>query len=152
MLGFTYGEATGGAHAGMQHDDAPDSSAGRAEHGGEEAGHGGMHHGAADSAAHMRHMMEMHHRMMADPVIRERIMADSAMRRMMTEMMGTTPSERAGHAAPNRRPPAAPPRPPARRDRPRRPAAPDPHAGHGAPTKPPAPDTGAQHEHGGHHP
>jgi hypothetical protein len=32
-------------------------------------------------------MMDLHRRMMADPVIRQRVMADSAMRRAMNEMM-----------------------------------------------------------------
>ena len=51
----------------------------------------GMSHGAGaaggdSSSAMMPQMMEMHERMMRDPVIRERIMADTAMRRMMTQM------------------------------------------------------------------
>ena len=53
----------------------------------------GMTHGAAGatsdsmSAMHMSSMMQMHERMMRDPVIRERMMADTAMRRMMQGMM-----------------------------------------------------------------
>ena len=51
----------------------------------------GMSHGAGaaggdSSSAMMPQMMEMHERMMRDPVIRERIMADTSMRRMMTQM------------------------------------------------------------------
>jgi hypothetical protein len=38
-------------------------------------------------------MMDMHMRMMADPVIRKRIVADTAMRRMMTEMIDQMPVE-----------------------------------------------------------
>jgi hypothetical protein len=38
-------------------------------------------------------MMDMHMRMMADPVIRKRIVADTAMRRMMTEMIDQMPAE-----------------------------------------------------------
>jgi hypothetical protein len=49
----------------------------------------GMHdaaRGGADSS-HMRQMMDLHMRMMADPVIRKRVMADTGMRRLMTEVM-----------------------------------------------------------------
>jgi hypothetical protein len=54
----------------------------------------GMSHGtgagAADSSSAMApQMMEMHERMMRDPVIRERVMADTAMRRMMQQMDST---------------------------------------------------------------
>ncbi len=38
-------------------------------------------------------MMEMHMRMMADPVIRARMMADTGMRRMMRDMMASMPAE-----------------------------------------------------------
>ena len=56
--------------------------------------HAPMHHGGGltDSAA-MHHMMEMHMRMMADPVIRRRMMADTTMRRMMLEMTPHLPAE-----------------------------------------------------------
>ena len=46
----------------------------------------------ADSAA-MRTMMELHMRMLADSVIRRRLAADTAMRRMMTDMMDDMPAE-----------------------------------------------------------
>jgi hypothetical protein len=39
------------------------------------------------SDAHIAAMMDLHARMTADPVIRQRIMADSVMRRLMTQMM-----------------------------------------------------------------
>ena len=39
-------------------------------------------------------MMQMHMRMMEDPVIRERVMRDTTMRRLMNEMMQSMP---AGH-------------------------------------------------------
>ncbi len=64
---------------------------------------GGMDHRAMtpampDSAAgptqdHPREMMDLHMRMMADPVIRKRMMGDSAMRRMMEDMMQRMPAE-----------------------------------------------------------
>ena len=37
-------------------------------------------------------MMKMHTRMMADPVIRERVMRDTTMRRLMNEMMQSMPA------------------------------------------------------------
>jgi hypothetical protein len=40
--------------------------------------------------AHTRQMMELHERMMADPVIRRRVEADSALQRMVQQMHGTT--------------------------------------------------------------
>ena len=45
-------------------------------------------------ASHMSHMMELHMRMMQDPVIRQRVMGDSGMRRMMRELMSEMPAER----------------------------------------------------------
>ena len=53
---------------------------------------------SADSVmqAHMQLMMEMHRRMMADPVMHSRMMADTAMMRMMREMMARmTPEQQA---------------------------------------------------------
>jgi hypothetical protein len=47
--------------------------------------------------AHMEQMMELHMRMMADSVIRERIMGDSVMRRMMLDMMSDMPAEHRAH-------------------------------------------------------
>lgn len=41
---------------------------------------------AAPDGGSMRAMMELHERMMRDPVIRQRVMADTAMRRMMQGM------------------------------------------------------------------
>jgi hypothetical protein len=49
------------------------------------------------SGAHMEQMMELHMRMMADSVIRERIMGDTTMRRMMMEMVSEMPDEHRGH-------------------------------------------------------
>ena len=151
MTGFTYGQATGGAHAGMQHaagnianvpaaDSAraavADSAAGR-------VGHAAMGHGASDSTA-MREMMQLHALMMRDPVIRQRVMADTAMRRLMAAMMGDSammqmmgpqggvrrpadaPTRRARPAPPTRRAPAPQPKP---REAPKD-STPDPHKGH----------------------
>jgi hypothetical protein len=117
-----------------------------------------MQHGPG----HTADMMALHQRMMADPVIRARVQADTAMRRMLDGMAGDMPADhREMHrqmiesgsrvttdgAAPRAR---STPRPAARRAEPAparratpaprpaaRPAAPkpaaDPHAGHGAP-------------------
>jgi hypothetical protein len=61
-----------------------------------------MQHPGADSAeaaapAHMRRMMDLHMRMMADPVIRQRVMADAALRRLIHEMMAEMPAEHGEH-------------------------------------------------------
>jgi hypothetical protein len=57
---------------------------------------------APDSVAdshpdHMRRMMELHMRMMADSTIRRRVMADTAMRRLMQDMMTEMPSGHREH-------------------------------------------------------
>lgn len=147
MVGMKFGQMTG-AHGGMNM-------------GGGTAGmdHSAMGHGTtaptAGGDSSSAAMMEMHMRIMADPVIRERMMADSAMRRMMTEMMRTMPAEHRSHmegmmrdttaaARPARRSTSRPAasRPPAKPKQPAekttQPA--DPHAGHTMPpTKPPTP-------------
>jgi len=46
-------------------------------------------------APQMTRMMELHRRMMRDPAIRARMMADTTMRRLMRELEGTMPQERA---------------------------------------------------------
>jgi hypothetical protein len=58
----------------------------------------GMDHGEADTpqaamAAHRSQMMDLHARLMADPVIRQRVMADTVLRRLMA----ATDSAMAGH-------------------------------------------------------
>ena len=123
MTGFAYGEAVGGAHA--QHAAAPAAADTGAHAGhaapaaadtGAHAGHaapaaaapadtGAAHgaHGAARGA--MMGGMPMHHdsgmalhlRMMGDPVIRQRMMADTAMHRMMMQMMQQMPPEHRAH-------------------------------------------------------
>ena len=49
------------------------------------------------SGAPMEQMMELHMRMMADSVIRDRIMGDTTMRRMMMDMVSEMPPEHRGH-------------------------------------------------------
>ena len=65
----------------------------------------------APMAVHMSAMMKLHARMMADPVIRQRVMADSAMRRLMTQMMDSA-GPQPGHMGGAERKPGAqkPPR------------------------------------------
>jgi hypothetical protein len=145
---------------GMRHDMpgmTPRADTGRAAPG--HAGHAAMR---ADTAGgdvqqmqHMQQMMELHMRMMEDPVIGRRVAADTAMRRMMTEMMDAMPAEHREHmeqlmreASATRVAPTSRPRPrtqPATRRQPAaRPAArpgakpADPHAGHGQPAAKPA--------------
>jgi hypothetical protein len=116
MTGFAYGHATGAAHGApgghaMSDTVAMDSSA--AAH----AGHGAgvhdsvpdtMHPGAAQAhdmdamhgpggERHATQMMELHERMMEDPVIRRRMLADTAMRRMMQTMMADAPAAHREH-------------------------------------------------------
>jgi hypothetical protein len=72
------GGAAATDHAGMQHGAAPAAQ-----------NHAGMDHGAAGAdAANSARMMEMHERMMADPVIRARVAADSVLQWMMAEVHG----------------------------------------------------------------
>jgi hypothetical protein len=97
-----------------------------------------MRHAMGDSAiggmgAQMQRMMDLYLRMMADPVVRERLMADTAMRRMMNEMMREMPAEHREHMQEMMRTPApAPARPPTAKPTP-------PHAGHAAPSRTPTP-------------
>ncbi len=83
------------AHAGMNHGAAGQTShaghagtqpAGQA-HTADHSAMPGMQHGAAGST-NMQQMMELHQRMMADPVIRQRVEADSALRRLVQQMQG----------------------------------------------------------------
>ena len=105
------------------------------------------HAAAGDSSSEVqhRHMMELHHRMMQDSVILQRMMADTTMHRMMMEMApemvdhdDAEPHREARPAPPTRAEPARPA--PVRRPRPARPAAPP----------RPKPDSTPAHE--GHHP
>jgi hypothetical protein len=108
MTGFTYGSATGGAHA---------------QHGGEiarvdsarkpadpHAGHvvpPSVTDSATIPADHDR-MMAMHRRMLADPVIRSRMMADTSLHRMLMEMMDDMPAEERQEMERLMHPPAPP--------------------------------------------
>jgi hypothetical protein len=166
MTGFTYGQATGGAHAGMQHGATPADSArrGHVDHAQTQRGDSAArrdtsavrHEGhqmpdsarlGAASREHMDQMMAVHMRLLADPVIRERIMADTAMRRTVQEMMSSMPAEHREHIQQMMRdaersaadPPARPAtkpvaKPPAKKPAAAKPA--DPHAGHQIPAKP----------------
>ncbi|HEV8362465.1 MAG TPA: hypothetical protein VGQ52_03015 [Gemmatimonadaceae bacterium] len=156
MTGFKYGQATGGEHAQMQHGATPRDSSRRdstdhARMGHDSAGRqrdttavrpGG--HQMADStrpaspnadSLHMEQMMQLHMRMMSDPVIRERIMADTGLRRMMQDMMRDMPAEHrepmeAMMAKPSAKAPAKKPAATKRAD---------PHAGHKMPATKAAP-------------
>ncbi len=72
-------------HAGMQHGAAPD--------------HGTEHGAAGADPASAARLTDMHRRMMADPVIRARVAADSVLRRMTSEVHGA--AHGAGEAAPD---------------------------------------------------
>jgi hypothetical protein len=87
MQGMQHGQTSGrqGQTQGMQH--------------GQTGGMQGMQHGGMNMGSgapmDMQRMMQMHERMMADPVIRERIATDPVLQRMMEEMHGSMP---AGHS------------------------------------------------------
>ena len=76
-------EQTGKPMKGMAHDSMPPSR--KADTAG------------ASMAGHMSAMMALHARMMADPVIRQRVMADSLMRKLMTQMMDSAGAARGEH-------------------------------------------------------
>ena len=127
MTGFTYGQATGGEHAGHMGDTARADSAARAT-----AGHQG--HAAADSgtsaAVHAEQMMELYMRLLADTGIVRRLAADTALVRLLKVGIAMMPAEHREHLNGMlddalRRPPDAPPAAPS-------PTAPSTHA----PTKP----------------
>lgn len=113
MTGFKYGQAVGGEHAG--HAMAPTDATRRAA-ADPHAGHAMRDTARApmrDTTAHAGHvmdsarampgmghdsaMMDMHMRMLADPVIRERIRSDSALLRMMRESFSEMPAEHRQH-------------------------------------------------------
>jgi hypothetical protein len=104
MAGMQHGAAqpgqTGAAqgHAGMQHGAMPAGQGGmqgmdHSRMGGAQPAQGaGTQPGSTSmDAASMARMMEMHERMMADPVIRERVASDPVLQRMMSEMHGGMP-------------------------------------------------------------
>ena len=111
MAGVQHGAAqpgqTGAAqgHAGMQHGAMPASQGGMQgmDHsrmgGAQPAAGAGMQPGSMSmDDAGMARMMEMHERMMADPVIRERVAGDPVLQRMMAEVHGGMPGMSHGAA------------------------------------------------------
>ncbi len=60
----------------------------------------------------MAAMLELHQRLMADPIVRQRIEADTAMRRMMRDAMGTTSEMPAVQPKPAAKPKPPTPKPP----------------------------------------
>jgi hypothetical protein len=100
--------------------------------------HDSMKHGPAGtdkaSMAGHKEMMDMHARMMADSVIRQRVMADTTMRRLMTQMMDSmaTPGNAKPKAEPSGRNKQAPAKPPAPAPEPAKPQPADTtsHQGH----------------------
>lgn len=127
MTGFKYGQATGGEHAGHTATDTAAKPAADVH-----AGHAAPDSSTTTAAGHDSAMMDLHMRMLADPVIRERIKADTAMLRVMRESIDAMPAEHREHmrsllpatteAAPATKTKASPARKPA-----------DPHAGHKPP-------------------
>lgn len=158
MTGFKYGQATGGEHAGMRmgpdsarrdttvdHSRMPmpqrDSAAQKrdtsaAKHEGRQMADSMRPVAPNAGAAHMEQMMELHMRMMSDPIIRERILADTVMRRMMDGMMGEMPSEHRKHMEAMM---AEPMKAPAKKSTATK--RPDAHAGHTMPASKAAPKT-----------
>lgn len=179
MTGFKYGEATGGEHAGhaMPADTGRAAvardSASRAARPQDHAQHqmpmrsdtarGGQMHPDSGSTTQLRmtehdmtQMMSFHMRILADSIIRSRVMGDSTMRRMMADvmqnlanMLRNMPPEHLEEmqrimrdstvlAAPQTRSTSKPAAKPAPKPAPRKPATKpaDPHAGHQTPPKP----------------
>jgi hypothetical protein len=98
MTGFKYGSATGGEHAGMAHGGVAPSDSARAGAGHAAHGQAGARpDSGARAPAHTDEMTDLHMRMLEDPVIRQRMMADTAMRRMVTEMLDSMPAEHRAH-------------------------------------------------------
>ena len=77
--------------------------------------HAGMHQKTDSLDTHMQAVMQLHSRLMGDPVIRRRVLADTVMRRLMNEMMQAMPEEhRSMMEREMRGPEIQPPRRPAR--------------------------------------
>jgi hypothetical protein len=97
------------AHAGHGADTSTRAARADTTRAGHEA-HGEVQRPAAghrDTSAMHAEMMELHMRMLEDPVIRQRILADTAMRRMMSSMIQQMPEEHRGHMESMMRAPAA---------------------------------------------
>jgi hypothetical protein len=88
MRGMDHGKMAGADSA-----KAGAMQAGQMQHGQMSMAPGQAMPGMGSDSGAMRTMMELHMRMLADPVIRTRLMADTAIRRMMTEMMDDMPAE-----------------------------------------------------------
>jgi hypothetical protein len=129
MTGFKYGSATGGEHA--AHGAARGAESTQAG----QVDHAAMGHGTTDSTS-AQDMMRLHELMMSDGVIRQRVLADTAMRRLMTRVMGDSAMQRLMRSESRA---AQPARPPARRTPARRTPPADPHAGHTPPAPKPPP-------------
>ena len=96
MAGMKMSDSSAAGHAGMATMPGMkmgDSSAGMSR--GSTAGMPGMP--GMNMPGHDAEMMRMHEQMMRDPVIRQRVMADTAMRRMMTEMQKDSAGMHAMH-------------------------------------------------------
>jgi hypothetical protein len=174
MTGFSYGRATGGDHSQHATTPAPRDSAPKAAD--PHAGHTmparpdstppatPVDSAAGSVPASGENMMELHMRLLGDPVIRGRIVADSALRRRMLELIREMPAEHRGHMESLLTPPPAAVRsapatrakaPPATRTTKAAPAAKAPTKS--APTKAktktaPATKTKAPDPHAGHKP
>ena len=91
---------------GMQHAPVPAQQADpHAGHGIAPAGQlaaqaGAGHAGTSMDTSAMRRLMEMHQRMLADPVIRERVATDPVLQRMLRELPQLQPTTPGGHAMP----------------------------------------------------
>ena len=105
MIGFKYGQAVGGEHAGHNMADtarrAPVNP--HAAHEMPDTAKKPMRdtthaeHRMTDSSGADQAMMEMHMRMLADPVIGDRIRSDTALLRMMRESIALMPAEHRAH-------------------------------------------------------
>ena len=99
MPGMKTSDSSAAGHAGMANMPGMkmgDSSAAMSH--GSMAGKPGM--AGMNMPGHDAEMMRMHEQMMRDPVIRQRVMADTAMRRMMSEMQKDSAGTHAMHGMP----------------------------------------------------
>jgi hypothetical protein len=119
MTGFKYGSAIGGGGAHAQHGGEVTRSDSAKTPADAHAGHATPASGADSTKPPMddERMMQMHMRMLEDPVIRARMLADTALNRMMMEMLSEMPAEHRAQMermmdapAPARRATAAPAR------------------------------------------
>jgi hypothetical protein len=100
MAGMDHGNMPGmqPGTQGLQHGQMPGMQPGQPM---DDANMPGMQHGGMQmDGAMMQRMMEMHMRMMADPVIRERIATDPVLQRMMRDMPDMMQMMQPGHSMP----------------------------------------------------